>query len=42
MDFADLDIEFFNRAIVFPAKRGRLMAIAPFGGVTVAVIFKPL
>lgn len=42
MDFADLDIEFFNRATIYPAKLGRLMAIASFGGVTISVIFKPL
>ena len=42
MDFADLDIEFFNRAVVYPAKLGRLMAIAPFGGITISVIFRPL
>ena len=33
---------FFNRAVVYPAKLGRLMAIATFGGVTISVIFKPL
>ena len=42
MDFADLDIEFFNRAVVYPANLGRLMAIAPFGCITISVIFRPL
>lgn len=42
MDFADLDAEFFANALILPAKRGRFMAIAPFRGVTIAVIFAPL
>lgn len=42
MDFADLDIEFFNSALVMPAKHGRLMAIGLFRGVTLAVVFAPL
>ena len=42
MDFADLDIEFFASAVVYPAKLGRMMAIGRFGGVTISVIYKPL
>lgn len=42
MDFADLTLEFFLSAHVERAKDGRLKAIGPFGGVTIAVIFKPL
>lgn len=42
MDFADLTEEFFHRAAIFQAKNGRYMAVAPFGGVTISVIFKPL
>lgn len=42
MDFAELDTEFFARALILPAKKGRLMAIARFGGVTITAIFKSL
>lgn len=42
MDFADLTLEFFLSAHVESAKNGRFKAVGPFGGVTIAVIFKPL
>lgn len=42
MDFADLDADFFARALILPAKKRRLMAIARLGGVTITVIFAPL
>lgn len=42
MDFADLDMDFFTDAVVYPAKLGRMMAIGRFGGVTISVIYKPL
>jgi uncharacterized DUF497 family protein len=42
LDFADLTEEWFGAATIVPAKKGRLMAIGAFGGVTLAVIFKPL
>lgn len=42
MNFADLTMEFFLTAHVEIARDGRLKAIGPFGGVTIAVIFRPL
>ena len=42
MDFADLSLEFFLSAHIEVARDGRLKAIGPFGGITIAVIFKPL
>lgn len=42
LDFADLDLDFFAAALVLPAKRGRFMAIGPFAGTLLAVIYKPL
>ena len=42
-NFADLDIEFFARSIVVPAKDGRSMAIGEFKGtVIIAVVFRAL
>ncbi len=42
MDFAGLTLEFFLEATIVPAKGGRMKAIGAFGGITIAVIFKPL
>jgi uncharacterized DUF497 family protein len=43
MDFADLTIEFFEAALIIPAKLDRLMAIGEFNGeIIAAVIFRPL
>ena len=42
LDFADLDIEFFNEARLFDAKLGRAMAIGYFEGHPTTVIFEPL
>lgn len=39
LDFTDLSLEFFERAVIRPAKRGRLQAIGRLAGGTVAVIF---
>ncbi|MDQ0422587.1 uncharacterized DUF497 family protein [Peteryoungia aggregata LMG 23059] len=39
LDFADLSLEFFERALIRPAKRGRLQAIGRLADGTVAVIF---
>ena len=41
-DFADLDIEFFESAIVVPAKENRLMAIGTLQDGTIAVVFVTL
>lgn len=41
-DFADLDIEFFESAIVVPAKENRLMAIGALRDGTIAVVFVTL
>lgn len=43
LDFADLGMDFFERATVYPAKNGRLAAIGIFRGqIVIVVIFKPL
>ncbi len=39
LDFADLSLEFFERALIRPAKRGRLQAIGRLADGTIAVIF---
>ena len=39
LDFTDLSLEFFERAVIRPAKRGRLQAIGRLADGTVAVIF---
>lgn len=39
LDFADLSLEFFQRALIRPAKRGRLQAVGRLADGTVAVIF---
>lgn len=43
LDFADLTLEFFERAQVEIAKQDRLLAFGTLAGVTViAVVFRPL
>ena len=43
LDFAELDIEFFDKAIVLPAKQGRYLAVGEFqGAISVTVVFKLL
>lgn len=43
LDFADLDMDFFDTSTVVPVRNGRSMAIGEFRGVIViAVIFRPL
>ena len=43
MDFADLTVEFFADAIVYPSKAGRFVAVGWFDKQLVAaVVFKPL
>ncbi|MBC8130074.1 MAG: BrnT family toxin [Rhizobiaceae bacterium] len=42
LDFADLDAEFFAGSIVVPAKKERFMAIGPFRGDMIAVVFARL
>ncbi|EKF58099.1 hypothetical protein QWE_15893 [Agrobacterium albertimagni AOL15] len=39
LDFSDLSLEFFQRALIRPAKRGRLQAVGRLADGTVAVIF---
>lgn len=42
LDFADLDLAFFEAAGLYPAKKGRWMAIGPLGDVMLSVVFAPL
>lgn len=42
LDFAQLDVEFFARSVVIPAKADRYKAIGLFDGEAFTVIFKPL
>ncbi len=43
MDFADLTIEFFEAAIVYPSRAGRFVAVGRIGNqIVAAVVFKPL
>lgn len=42
LDFADLDVEFFEAAGIYAAKEGRLMAIGLLGEVMLSVVFAPL
>ncbi len=42
LDFADIPIEFFAASTIIPAKKDRFKAIGEFGGIVLAVIFKPL
>ena len=43
LDFAELDIEFFDKATVLPAEQGRYLAIGEFQeAIIVTVVFKPL
>jgi len=39
LDFADLNIEFFENSVIMPAKKDRLTAVNKFKGSIVAVIF---
>jgi uncharacterized DUF497 family protein len=42
MDFADLDSEFFERAVIRPSVDGRYLAIGIFKGAVVIVVYRPL
>lgn len=42
MDFADLDLEFFETALIFPARLGRSKAIGRRADGTLVVIFAEL
>lgn len=42
LDFADLDLSFFEAALVVEANRKRARAIAPFQGRLITVVFVPL
>lgn len=42
LDFADLDLDFFMRSVVVPAKAGRSLAIGSFRDTVIAVVFVPL
>jgi hypothetical protein len=42
LDFADLDAEFFDNALIFPAKRGRRQAIGEIEPGICVVIFMML
>ena len=43
LDFADLDMDFFEASTIIPSRDGRSKAIGEFRGMLiVAVIFKPL
>lgn len=39
LDFASLDIGFFETSVIVPAKKGRSMAVGRFEGRTIAVVF---
>jgi uncharacterized DUF497 family protein len=42
LDFADLDVAFFDASTIVPAKQGRWMAIGVFRETVIAVIFTRL
>lgn len=42
MDMDDLTVEFFEAAVVIPAKGGRWMAVGRLDGRTISVVFSPL
>ena len=42
LDFADLTMDFFERASIVPAKVSRFKAVGEFGGKIITVIFEPL
>lgn len=42
LDFASLTVEFFENAVVLPAKKGRLQAIGHLADGTIVVIFVTL
>ena len=43
LDFEALTVEFFEAAVIFPAKAGRALAIGELNGqIVIAVVFRPL
>jgi uncharacterized DUF497 family protein len=40
MNFASLDLDFFERAVILPAKKWRLMAVGRLDGVVTVVFIK--
>lgn len=43
LDFATLDVEFFEAAVIFPAREGRALAIGELNGqIVIAVVFRAL
>ena len=40
MNFATLDLDFFERAVILPAKKRRLMAVGRLDGVVTVVFIK--
>lgn len=43
LDFAALNVEFFENATVYPAKEGRSIAIGELNGqIIIAVVFRPM
>lgn len=43
LDFAELNVEFFEQATIYPAKLGRSIAVGELDGqMIVAVVFKPV
>jgi len=42
LDFAELDLAFFEGAVLYPARSPRLRAIGLFGDRMITVIFRPL
>lgn len=41
-DFADLTMAFFDTATFLDARDGRFLAVGPFAGKLVSVVFRPL
>ena len=43
LDFAALNVEFFESATIYPAKEGRSIAIGELNGqIIIAVVFRPM
>jgi uncharacterized DUF497 family protein len=42
LDFSDLELAFFEDAVIRPSHSGRLLAFGRNGGEPIAVVFKPL
>ena len=42
LDFADLDTDFFSRAALGPADKGRFVAVGEWAGIVITVVFRPL